>query len=224
MPLPIACIVLTIVSAPLSIHVHTAVANTSMPLPIACIVLTIVSAPLSIHVHTAVANTSMPLPIACIVLTIVSAPIFIKSHTSPAKLAAASNAAVTFLAIVAPVFCRKLHTSLAHSPTFFASDTVISTTVLPAFLIAFQIGSKMFSLTQVPMFLRAFIMPWNIPSTIFSPGSSIVLAGDAMPNALLNPLMNGWNMFSTIQTPIFTKPRIIPRRIPPTISPPQASI
>ena len=96
--------------------------------------------------------------------------------------------------------------------------------IAPTSLIAPQIGSKIFSLTHCPTFFSALIMPWKMPNTIFLPGSSIVLAGEAIPNAALNPLINGWKIFSTIHTPIFVNPTMIPRRIPPTISPPQASI
>ena len=119
-----------------------------------------------------------------------------ESHVSmvSAILVAHVIPACTVLMIVSTVDVNTSQTSVAHSPIFLTKDTAIVMTVVPALLIAFQMGVKMLSFTHFPTFFSAFFMPSKIPLTIFSPGSSIVLAGEAIPKAFLKPSMKGVKM------------------------------
>ena len=219
-----ALTVLTIVSAPALTAFHTSPAKDFAASKPALTVLTIVSAPALTAFHTSPAKDFAASKPALTVLAISSAPALTAFHTSPAKDFAASKPALTVLAMVAPVFCRKSHTSLAHSPTFLASETTISIAVSPASLIAFQIGVKILSTTHWPTSLSALMIPWKMPRTIFSPGSSIVEAGEAMPNAFLKPSINGSNICVFIHVPTFLIAFSIPLKTPATTSPPAASM
>ena len=66
--------------------------------------------------------------------------------------------------------------------------------------------------------LILLVIPWSSPSEIISPGSTIVVAGDAIPKALLMPLMNGCQMFSLIHVPMPVIALTIPALIPFQIS------
>ena len=57
-----------------------------------------------------------------------------------------------------------------------------------------MIGLKMFSFIHFPILFNAFTMPVSTPRMMFSPGSSIVFAGLAIPKAFLNPSIIGVKM------------------------------
>ena len=78
-------------------------------------------------------------------------------------------------------------------------------------------GSTIFVLIQVPIFTRPSIMPCSIPLMMYPPRGFISFAGDSMPNAALNPAMNGSKIFVLIHSPILARASLIPWKPPSMI-------
>ena len=142
------------------------------------------------------------------------------------------SAHVVSFALKSTIFSFKLsdHSAIfalnAMIFSFSASDHSVSFALKsisnPISLKAFRIGCRMLSLIQVPIFLIAFSRPSNRPAMIKPPCSSITVDGDAIPNAFLNPSINGLKMLSTIQVPIFLRPSQIPFSSPSIVNCPSS--
>ena len=78
-----------------------------------------------------------------------------------------------------------------------------------------------FRLSNIDLTLfQILTSPCFNPSIIYPPISIITLLGEAIPNAFLNPSINGLNMWSYIHLPICNIALPIPAKIPSIIFPP----
>ena len=114
--------------------------------------------------------------------------------------------------------------SLRVDHPFLIRDIPISTAFLDfsnPFLIRFIISFANFEKLKLLILL---LIPSIIPRNIFFPKGCISLDGEWIPNAFLNPSINGLNMLFLIHIPIFPSALMMPRKSPFIMSPPATSI